>query len=271
MPLQKTCALSDGESIGDTAQALSAFADVLGIRVHAKAVGWNYPKGNELVREFVEASSIPVINLECDMYHPTQALADVATLRKVFGRIGGIRVVMAWAFGGTAMRVPAIPIDVLSLLTRLGAHTTLLCPAEFQLEDRFLDRFRARSTENGASFDVSCDRVRATQAVDVIYARNWSSTHIGENLDDELELHSRYANWTWTETDFRPAKPTCRYMHCLPVARGLEATDSVIDGPRSLIGEQMRQRRIVQKELLRLLLRDKLVAERRRGHFDAGR
>jgi len=244
---------SDGESIADTAAAVSTYADIIGLRIHGRAVGGRYPEGNELTEFFAKNASSPVLNLECDRYHPCQALADLATLRTSFRSIQGRRIVVSWAYSPTAFRVPAVPIETLLLLSRFGTNLTLLHPPNYELEDALIELARQNVEKSGGSLRVSSNRDVACENADVLYARNWAptptrSSHLQSDTNTDLP------NWTYTSKWLGAKAPACKYMHCLPVDRGHEASNELVDSAQSLVREQMKNRLVVQRRLLRLML-----------------
>lgn len=246
--------VQDGESIRDTAVATSLYSDVVGIRNHGEAVGYVSLQGHQFVSEFAANSSVPVINLECDMYHPNQALADLGAMRVADAGMPRSSVVVSWAYSPTALRVPAVANELLLLLTRFGLNVTLAHPPEFSLDPELVERGRDYARECGGSLQVETDRARACSGARFVYARNWTTSQIGvHGVDVERELHSMYRGWKYTEEWLSGVAPNAQYMHCLPVHRGYEATDELIDGRRSLIRQQMVWRLRVQKRILRLV------------------
>lgn len=242
--------LKDGESIGDTARALSSYVDGVGIRVHGAFAGSAFPRGHQLFCEFLAGANVPVLNLECDTYHPCQALADAKTLVETFPDIGRRKVVMSWAYAARDHRVPAIPIENCLLFTRLGWNVVLTHPPGYELPEDVISKAASYARASGGTFEQTTDRTKAYQDADVIYARNWMPLHGNSTLGP-----SEAKKWTLESDVLRQmSADNCRYMHCLPVTRGEEAHSEVIDGSTSLIMQQMKNRVPVQSLLTSYLL-----------------
>jgi len=251
----------DGESLRDTALSISQYVDIIGLRIngarpiHSSLSVPAYTIVNDYFKNFAKAAECPVINLECDKFHPCQGLADLKTIADQIGLKNVSKFTVSWAYSSNALRVQAMPIELIILLTRFIPHTVLSCPTEFMLKGKFIDIAKANAEKNNNQFSITHDFKEGCDNAKVIYARNWVTSNISNHgLESEKEIHRRYDHWKLTDSLFSSVAKTANYMHCLPVHRGCEAESSVIDSPRSLIREQMKNRVTVQVELLKLLL-----------------
>jgi ornithine carbamoyltransferase len=214
--------LSRGESLKDTAYVLSRHAAAIGIRTgpHRAAV------------ELAENAEVPVINMLTAEHHPCQALADLMTLREVFGRLEGLTLAYV-GDGNNVARSLAI------LGARAGLTVRIASPDGYALEPV-------------AGAEVTDDPRVAARAADAIYTDVWVSMS-----DDEQTAQDRrhaLAAYRLDDQLLEVAAPHAVALHCLPAHPGEEITAEVLYGPRQRIWDQAENRRHVQKALLELLL-----------------
>ncbi|NDE90822.1 MAG: hypothetical protein EB059_06745 [Alphaproteobacteria bacterium] len=246
--------LSDTENEEDTGLALSQYADLIGVRYVGKP-GEVFGAANTRFRNIASGSKVPIINLECDMYHPCQGLADLKTIREQFPDFENRRIIISWAYSPSAMRVQAIPNELLLLLSRFMKNITLVHPPEFSLDEAIISLSRYQSQRIDGTIEVLHDLEMAPEDADIIYPRNWATRFVATHgAEQEKALHDKYAAWKFDEHRMDMMGASAHYMHCLPVHRGYEASNTVIDGKRSLIKHQMRNRVDVQKALIHVLI-----------------
>ncbi len=107
---------------------------------------------------------------------------------------------------------------------------------------------------SGGSVTETDQRTEAMEGAHVIYAKSWSSTrHYGDKLNDQ-KLREKHLDWCVDEPWFENAKDNCRFMHCLPVRRGVVVTDNILDGPRSVVIAEARNRMLAQMAVLHQIL-----------------
>lgn len=143
------------------------------------------------------------------------------------------------------------------MLPRAGYSLTLCHPPEFSLDDDTIRRARSGAQESGTEFEI-CSRPEQALADDtvVLYPRNWTTTRLSEHgIETEKSLHNKYSEWSFSQAQMSDLAPNAYFMHCLPVDRGFEAKNCLIDGASSLIREQMLNRVPVQARLIDLLLK----------------
>jgi ornithine carbamoyltransferase len=211
--------LSRGESLPDTARALSRYLDVLAVRTHAHAE----------LEEWAEWASIPVINALTADEHPCQALADALTIRDRVGSLDGVRV--AWVGDGTNV---CTSLAALGLL--LGFEVVAACPPGY---------------EPAAEVAVVRDPREAVRGADVVVTDTWLS--MGQEAEAERRLRE-LEPYRLDGALLELAAPEAFVMHCLPAHPGEEITAEVLYGGRSAIWDEAENRLHVQKALLVLLL-----------------
>jgi N-acetylornithine carbamoyltransferase len=130
----------------------------------------------------------------------------------------------------------------------------VLRPEGFELPDAIMDRARQAAESAGGSVQETDDRTEAMEGAHVIYAKSWSSTtHYGDTNGDQ-KLRNELDDWCVDEPWFENAQDDCRFMHCLPVRRGVVVSEPVLDGPRSIVIHEARNRMLAQMAVLHQML-----------------
>lgn len=246
------------ERISDVARVLAEMGDAIAIRIYGEPTGWEYGKGNRIVREFAKWSKIPVINMEDDVYHPCQALADVMTMQeKLSHNLQGKKFVMSWAYSGSVAKPLAVPQSAITSAAMMGMDVTLAHPEGLDLDPKILQAAKNLAKKNGGSFKISYDMDESFQGAEVVYPKAWTVQPTdGSGLMDESVAKPIFeANKHWICTNEKMALTNdAYYMHCLPADRDMEVTDEVIDGPNSVIIEEAANRLHAQKGMMALIM-----------------
>ena len=255
------------ERVSDVARVLSRMGDGIAIRCYGDPVGWVYGGANEMIRNFAYWADIPVLNMECDMYHPFQALADVLTVKEKFGAFKGVKFVMSWAYSPSVHKPRAVPQSAIIAASMMGCDTVLARPPEMALDLEVIAACEKYAEMNGASFEVTDDFRGAATGAHVLYPKAWAATPIfgspvGENDPQKTQqIFDSYKDWKATHEYMELADQEAIYMHCLPADRGWEVEDGVIDntspnsGWRSVVFDEAENRLHVQKAVMSLLMR----------------
>jgi N-acetylornithine carbamoyltransferase len=140
------------------------------------------------------------------------------------------------------------------MAAKRGMDVTVLRPDGFALPDALMQKANQAAELNGGSVQETDNRVEAMEGAHVIYAKSWSSTtHYGDKLGDE-KLRNELIHWCVDDPWFDNARDDCRFMHCLPVRRGVVVSEPVLDGPRSVVIHEARNRMLVQMAVLHQML-----------------
>jgi len=135
-----------------------------------------------------------------------------------------------------------------------GMDVTILRSEGFELSDLVMDKARRAAATSGGSVVETHERSAAMQGCHVIYVNSWgSSRHYGNKCTEE-KFKRELRNWRVDEAWFDSAAHDCRFMHCLPVRRGVTVTDDILDGPRSVVIAEARNRMLVQMAVLHQML-----------------
>jgi ornithine carbamoyltransferase len=236
----KDLQLGRGETIADTARVLSRFVD---------AVCYRAFRHTDMV-ELARWATVPVINALDDLEHPCQITADLLTMRERWrGRFAGRR--LAWVGDGNN-----VLHSLLLGAAAMGLDLSVATPSGYQPQPEYVRAAEVLGRQTNASLAVTTDPKEAVRDADAIYTDVWVS------MGEEAEAAAR-------ETAFRDfqvndalvalAKPAAFVLHDLPAHRGLEITDSVLDGPQSAAWDQAENRLHAQKAILEFLVRPKLL------------
>jgi N-acetylornithine carbamoyltransferase len=242
------------EHIREAVPVLASYADVLGIRAFAGGIDL---KADLEERKFMEMAGVcpaPLVNLESAVNHPCQALADWKTMNDLGVPANGGRFVLSWANHPNALPL-AVPSAVVHMAAMRGMDVTVLRPEGYALPAPIMQRAQAAAAASGGSLRETDDREEALQGAHVIYAKSWASTaHYGRPAEDRA-LRRDLEHWMVRESWFANAAAEAIFMHCLPVRRNVVVADEVLDGPRSRVLPQARNRMTVQMAILHRLLK----------------
>ncbi|MEZ0249323.1 MAG: ornithine carbamoyltransferase [Thermoproteus sp.] len=220
--------LGRGETVADTARTLSRYVHVIAARVYR----------HESLEELAQYAEVPVVNLLSDKFHPLQALADALTLWEKKGRLEGLKV----AFVGDVGNNVAASLVVVG--SKLGWEVRLVGPRRLWRGD--LSKLTEDAGRTGARA-YQTESLEDLKGVDAVYTDVWVSMGFEREAEEREKLLRPY------QVDSRVmelAGPQALFMHCLPAHRGMEVTDDVIDGPRSVVWDQAENRLHTAKAVL---------------------
>ena len=250
-------AVMDGaaaEHVREAIPVLAGYADALGIRAFAAGSDLAADLDDLAFRRLAELSPVPVVNLESAIDHPCQALGDWKTLDDLGIPARGGRLVLSWAWHPKPLPL-AVPAAVLDMAARRGMEVTVLRPEGFALPAPLMARARHAAAASGGAVDETADRGAALAGAHVLYAKSWTAPSRYGDAAGEAELRAGLRGWCVDEPWFAPARPDCRFLHCLPVRRNVVVADAVLDGPRSAVLPQAKNRMWAQMAVLYRLLR----------------
>lgn len=165
----------------------------------------------------------------------------------------GGKFVLSWAYHPLALPL-AVPAATLHMAAKRGMDVTVLRPEGFELPEELMQKARSAAASSGGSVTETDQRGEAMQDAQIIYAKSWSSTrHYGDRLGDQ-KLREQHLDWCVDESWFGNADKECRFMHCLPVRRGVVVADEILDGPRSIVIPEARNRMLAQMAVLHQML-----------------
>ena len=244
----RTTQISHGDTAKEIGEILGRYNDGLAIR----NVDWGV--GNQYIRDVAEASRVPVLNMQCDLFHPHQSLADLMTIMEKKGDPRGRTIAISWAYAASYQKPISVPVDLSLLTSRYGMHVRLVHPPEFRLPTDIVDQAAENARRSGGSFELMDDFDAGMRGADVVYAKSWGALLTAKDEADGKAIADRYTDWITDERRIGLAADDAIYMHPLPADRGIEVTDAVIDGPHSVVYDEAENRLHAQKAVMALTM-----------------
>jgi N-acetylornithine carbamoyltransferase len=244
----RTTQIAHGDTPREIGEILGRYNDGIAIR----NVDWGI--GNRYLREVAAASRVPVLNMQCDLYHPHQSLADLLTIMEKLGEPHGKTIDISWAYAASYQKPISVPVDLSLLTTRYGMHVRLVHPPEFRLPAELMDQAAENARRSGGSFELMDDFDAGMRGADVVYAKSWGALLTATSEEDGAATAKRYTDWITDERRIGLAAEDAIYMHPLPADRNIEVADAVIDGPHSVVYDEAENRLHVQKAVMALTM-----------------
>ncbi|MCD4664083.1 MAG: knotted carbamoyltransferase YgeW [Bacteroidales bacterium] len=234
--------VAHGETVRETANMISFFTEIIGIR-DDKFLGI----GNTYMREVADAlddgyengvlhQRPGIINLQCDIDHPTQSLSDLLHLKRYFGsleNLKGKKIAMTWAYSPSYGKPLSVPQGIIGLMTRFGMEVELAYPEGYNLIPDVVELAGKQSEQSGGSFKIVDSMDEAFRGADVVYPKSWAPFEVMEQRtkllksEDEkalkdlesycLNMNAQNINWECNDKLMQLANDSSAlYMHCLP-------------------------------------------------------
>ena len=234
--------IAHGETVRETANMISFLAEVIGIR-DDMYLG----EGNTYMREVAQAvqegfdqgvlhQRPSVINLQCDIDHPTQTMADLLQLKQHFGSLENLRgkkIAMSWAYSHSYGKPLSVPQGVIGLMSRFGMHVSLAYPEGYSLIPEVVELAKKQSRQSGGQFEVVGSMEEAFENADVVYPKSWAPYEVMlkrtpllkqgdkeglKQLEQEcLANNARFKHWECDEKKMKLTRGgAALYLHCLP-------------------------------------------------------
>lgn len=226
--------LGQRENIRDTARVISRMVDVIEARTLK----------HRTVLDLAANATVPVLNGLTDYNHPTQVVCDVFTMMEHSPK-GKPLSELHVTFVGDATNVCS---SLLTICTQMGMHFTHAAPQRYQAPSAWQEIGRANAEASGGSLTVTDDVDAAVRNADFIYTDLW--WWIGQEAEIPDRQRAFMPTYQVNEALLARAPAHAKFMHCLPASRGVEVTDAVMDGPRSIIYDQSENRLHTEKGLL---------------------
>jgi N-acetylornithine carbamoyltransferase len=245
----ETTQISHGDTAKEIGEIFGRYFDGIAIR----QCDWQF--GNQYINDVAKASRVPILNMQCDVYHPFQCLADLMTIQEKKGRdLKKKKVVVSWAYAASYSKPISVPQSLILQMTRFGCDVVLAHPPEFKLMPEIMQQAKDNAKKYGVGFDVTDNMDEAFKDADVVYPKSWGPMLTTTGKDEGKALIEKYKSWITDERRMKLTKEDSIYMHCLPADRGLEVTDGVIDGPHSVVYDEAENRLHAQKAVMALTM-----------------
>ena len=248
--------IAHGETVRETANMISFMADVIGIR-DDMYIG----KGNKYMHEVVDSvtqgnkdgvleQKPTLVNLQCDIDHPTQCMADMLHIINTFGGVENLKskkVAMTWAYSPSYGKPLSVPQGVVGLMTRFGMDVVLAHPEGYDIMPEVEEVAKKNAAENGGSFTKTNSMAEAFKDADIVYPKSWAPFAAMEKRTDlyaegdqagidalEKELlaqNAEHKDWCCTEELMSTTKDgKALYLHCLPAdINGVSCKDGEVE------------------------------------------
>ncbi|MCK4662171.1 MAG: knotted carbamoyltransferase YgeW [Bacteroidales bacterium] len=234
--------IAHGETVRETVNMISFLTDIIGIRddmflgagnTYMREVGKALDNG---FKEKVLPQRPGIINLQCDIDHPTQSMADLLHLKNYFGsleNLKGKKIAMTWAYSPSYGKPLSVPQGIIGLLTRFGMNVELAYPKSYELIPEVIDIAEKNANQSGGKFKIVHDMNEAFKDADIVYPKSWAPYKVMEKRTellnkndirglDELEKqcleeNARFIDWECNTKKMNLTKNgEALYMHCLP-------------------------------------------------------
>ena len=247
--------IAHGETVRETANMISFLAEVIGIRDDMYlGAGHTYMKefGNAIQEGYdngILHQRPTVVNLQCDIDHPTQALADLMQLKNTFGsleNLHGKKIAMTWAYSPSYGKPLSVPQGIIGLMSRFGMDVSLAYPEGYGLIPEVIEQAKKQSAQTGGKFEIVNSMEDAFKNADIVYPKSWAPFNVMQrrtvllNSNDkpglkELEKeclanNAKFKNWECDENKMKLTKKgEALYMHCLPAdISGVSCTEGEV-------------------------------------------
>jgi knotted carbamoyltransferase YgeW len=234
--------IAHGETVRETANMISFLTEIIGIRDDMYlGAGHTYMKEvGEALEDGYNQKVLPVrpgiVNLQCDVDHPTQSMADLMHLINHYGSVEALRgkkIAMTWAYSPSYGKPLSVPQGIINLMTRFGMEVSLAHPEGYGLIPEVMDVARKNATESGGKFEHVNSMEEAFAGADIVYPKSWAPYHVMERRTDLLRAqdssglkdlekeclanNAKFTNWECTREKMNLTKDKkALYMHCLP-------------------------------------------------------
>ena len=245
----RTTQIAHGDTAKEIGEILGRYYDGMAIR----HVDWGV--GNHYMNEVARYSRTPVLNMQCEIYHPFQILADLMTVIEKKGRdLRRKKMVVSWAYAASYQKPMSVPQSLILQMPRFGVDVVLARPPEFRLMPDIMDQAQEQARKFSTGFEVVEDMDEAFRDADIIYAKSWGAMVHTQDEKQGADIIKKYSSWITDERRMKLAKEDAIYMHPLPADRNIEVTDGVIDSAQSVVYDEAENRLHAQKAVMALTM-----------------
>jgi len=249
----RTTQISHGDTEREMGEIFGRYFDGIAIR----HVDWGI--GNRYLNLVAEASRVPVLNMQCEIYHPFQCLADLMTIMEKKGRdLRRKKMVVSWAYASSYLKPMSVPQSLILQMPRFGLDVVLAHPPEFNLMPEILEQAQEQARKYKTGFEIISEpdgMEEAFKDADVIYAKSWGPLMTTHDPEEGKRIQDQYKHWITDARKMALAKDDAIYMHPLPADRDIEVTSEVMDGANSVVFDEAENRLHAQKAVMALTMR----------------
>lgn len=252
----------NSEHIKEAAAVVSRMSDAIAVRASelvttssesVQVASWEKLKQDVVINSFAKYATVPVINIESNVYHPCQGLGDALTILEKIPNPKGKKYVLTWSYHPKALPMATTNSQFMAAAD-LGMNVTVVYPKGWELDEEIIQTAQDRAKQAGGSLTISNSQEQAFKGADVVCAKSWGAINFYGAWDKEEKAKKKLKNWI-VDKDKMKLTSNAYFMHCLPIRRNVEATDQVLDSPSSIIIDQAENRLWIQMAILDYLLR----------------
>ena len=207
----RTTQISHGDTETEMGEIFGRYFDGIAIR----HVTWG--TGNRYLNLVASASRVPVLNMQCEIYHPFQCLADLMTIMEKKGRdLRRKKMVVSWAYASSYLKPVSVPQSLILQMPRFGMDVVLAHPPEFKLMPEIMDQAQEQARKYKTGFEVISDKdgmQKAVEDADVVYAKSWGPLLVTADPDEGKQIQDKYKHWIADSKLMSLAKDDAIYMH----------------------------------------------------------
>lgn len=249
------------EHVKEAARVLSRYYEGIAIRASdlitsnatsALVQDWQKTKTDLIIKKFMQYATVPVINMESNVYHPCQGLGDAMTIKEKLGTTTKKKYVLTWTYHPKALPMAVTNSQILGACD-LGMDITVAHPHGWELDPEIIETMKKRASDAGGNILFSNNMKKALKGADIVVSKSWGALQYYGNWKKEKELRENLKHWIVNKNKMA-ATNNAYYLHCLPVRRNVEVTDDVIDSNNSLVTDQAENRMWAQMAILDYLL-----------------
>jgi N-acetylornithine carbamoyltransferase len=245
----KSTQIAHGDTPKEIGEIFGRYFDGIAIR----HVDWGI--GNKYLNDVAKNSRVPILNMQDEIYHPFQCLADLMTIMEKKGRdLRKKKMVVSWAYAASYQKPMSVPQSLILQMPRFGLDVTLAYPPEFKLMPDIMAQAEEQAKRFNTKFEVVDDMEKAFKDADIVYAKSWGAMLTTTDAEEGAKIIKKYESWITDERKMKLAKPDAIYMHPLPADRNVEVTDAVIDGPNSVVYDEAENRMHAQEAVMALTM-----------------
>ncbi len=244
----RTTQIAHGDTATEIGEILGRYNDGIAIR-HV-----TFGEGNQYIRDVAAASRVPVLNMQCEIYHPFQILADLMTIIEKKGRLKGQSITVSWAYASSYQKPISVPQSLILAATRFGMNVKLVHPPEFELMPDIVAEAEANAARQAAPSRSSTTSTPASTVRTSSTPSRGVPCWAAKDDEEGARIAAKYTDWIADERRMALTKDDAIWMHPLPADRNVEVADAVIDGPKSAAFDEAENRLHAQKAVMALTM-----------------
>ncbi|MDD5416294.1 MAG: N-acetylornithine carbamoyltransferase [Candidatus Daviesbacteria bacterium] len=256
------------EHVKEAVPVISRMSDAIAVRASelvtassksVKVLSWDEVKKDTTIQSFAKYATVPVVNMESNVYHPCQGLGDAMTIMEKLGNPKGKKYVLTWVYHPKALPMATANSQILSACD-LGMQVTITYPEGWDLDEDIINTAKARARQTGGSLTLANSQQEAFQDAHIVCAKSWGSIRHYGAWSKEDKIKKGLKHWI-VDKQKMDLTDNAYFMHCLPVRRNVEVTDEILDSLSSIVIDEAENRMWIQMAIL-----DYLIGKKDKNH-----